>query len=444
MKCRKIVKLSRKVFWAYGLPVSSVATNVLILPLLALYWTAEHLSIWIVFMTLIGLVQMVEAALHPNIMRNCKFILNGDGKVFKEGYGVEKDYVSCNEISFHTSVSLLYRKYAQKLMLLIVPVGGAIVAWSTESANLFALLFAWVLMFFPIFLSMQISYGTAYVMANDDITTVNKITVMGRFIFCILTLFGLYFEANIQIVALIYSMCILSTKIYINLYSPLKYIHTSRANAENIRAVGSTLNHNTKKLVINNIFSFLIQRGSILLATFVLGASDAASFNLSVSVVVALSAVSQSWMSYNVPKLVQLRMKDKHAEIKDLMMNILKFSTLIYVLLCFFLILITKLSEIYIFDNFKLVSVPLMIFMMTVYGLELNHSIAAIFLTTANRVPFVRSTIITGTIALVLGLVFSKHIGVWGISIGLGLSQLAYNNWKWPYEMYKEFSSWKD
>lgn len=443
MSCQNKVQSERNIFWAFALPISSISTNVLILPLLSLYWTAEHLSIWIVFITLIGLAQMVEAALHPNTMRNCKYILNGEGKVFKEGYGAEKSYVNCNETSFHKAVTFLYRKYAFILWLFVAPFGGATIALSVKSASLFELLFAWVLVALPILLSMLISYGTAYTMANDNITTVNKITVISRVIFCVLTVIGLYFGAGIQAISFIYGMTILSAKIGINYVAPLKHIGTSTVTAFRIRAVAAALDYNTKKLVINNVFSFVIQRGSILLATFVLGATEAVSYNLSVSVIVALSAVSQSWMSYNVPRLVQLRLKHNYTEIRDLIMRILIFSALIYFILCILLLLLVKFGSTTNLDNFKLVSPELLIFMIAVYGLELIHSIAAIFITTANKVPFMYSTIITGISALALGGVLSKYMGLWGVVLGLGVSQLAYNNWKWPLEMYKELKSWK-
>jgi hypothetical protein len=67
----------------------------------------------------------------------------------------------------------------------------------------------------------------------------------------------------------------------------------------------------------------------------------------------------------------------------------------------------------------------------------MNHSIAASYLTTLNKVPFVGAAIVSGVGVALLTLLLIKPFGIAGMVVAQGVVQLAYNNWKWPLEAVK-------
>jgi hypothetical protein len=58
---------------------------------------------------------------------------------------------------------------------------------------------------------------------------------------------------------------------------------------------------------------------------------------------------------------------------------------------------------------------------------------------TGNKVPFLKSSLITVVLILILNFVFNKlEFGMWGILSANFLAGLVYNYWYWIYNGYKE------
>ena len=73
--------------------------------------------------------------------------------------------------------------------------------------------------------------------------------------------------------------------------------------------------------------------------------------------------------------------------------------------------------------------------------LEGNHSNFATFIVTKNSIPFVKPSLIAGAaigIGSYLSLQFTS-LGILGLVLVQGLSQIVYANWKWPHVVCREF-----
>lgn len=89
----------------------------------------------------------------------------------------------------------------------------------------------------------------------------------------------------------------------------------------------------------------------------------------------------------------------------------------------------------------KLIPWPMLLTFGLIYLFELNHSIAATYLTTINKVPFVNAALISGISIAVLAILLADSFGIIGLIIAQGVVQLAYNNWKWPIEAQRNLQS---
>ena len=73
--------------------------------------------------------------------------------------------------------------------------------------------------------------------------------------------------------------------------------------------------------------------------------------------------------------------------------------------------------------------------------LEQNHSLFSSIIVVGNEVPYVKPALLSG-LAIVIGSYLTLRFTGWGI-MGLilvqGVCQLAYNNWKWPLVVCRDF-----
>ena len=73
--------------------------------------------------------------------------------------------------------------------------------------------------------------------------------------------------------------------------------------------------------------------------------------------------------------------------------------------------------------------------------LEQNHSTFAALITLSNKIPFVKSSLISGFSIITLSTLFMVlGYGVGSLILIQGLVQLSFNNWYWPYMVFKEFN----
>ncbi len=70
----------------------------------------------------------------------------------------------------------------------------------------------------------------------------------------------------------------------------------------------------------------------------------------------------------------------------------------------------------------------------------MNHASAGGILLTKNEVPFFKPSIISGVATALLMYIFLgwTNIGLLSLFLAPGLVDIAYQSWKWPYEVIKD------
>jgi O-antigen/teichoic acid export membrane protein len=194
--------------------------------------------------------------------------------------------------------------------------------------------------------------------------------------------------------------------------------------------------HNSYRMGIVQLGAFLIQRSSLLLASSFLGLSVAASYGMTMTVLLTITAVGMVIMQVSIPKISALQSGNAQGE--DLVKKygeVLLISWFFYIVSAILLISFAPLFLSLISAKTQLLDTGLLVFSCVIFALELNHTIAATYLTTTNRVPFVMPAILSGVSIVLLGLVLVQWLGVGGLLLSQFIIQLAYNNWKWPLEV---------
>jgi hypothetical protein len=61
--------------------------------------------------------------------------------------------------------------------------------------------------------------------------------------------------------------------------------------------------------------------------------------------------------------------------------------------------------------------------------LEMHHAQHAQIVLTENRNPFVIPALVSGGSVVGLSLLLTPHLGIWGMLLSFGITQMAFNNW---------------
>jgi O-antigen/teichoic acid export membrane protein len=193
--------------------------------------------------------------------------------------------------------------------------------------------------------------------------------------------------------------------------------------------------HNAGRLGIVQVGAFLIQRGNILIASSFLGLEAASSYSLSVTILMSLSAVSSVVCQLQVPHVSALQVRGARGELIGIYGEMVLLSGFVFAVGAITITLFGNFFLSGIGSQVSLLSFNHMVVLGLVLMLELHHSVAATYLTTLNIVPFVKAGVLSGIAVLALSLLLIQPFGMLGLIISQGMTQILYNNWKWPLEV---------
>lgn len=435
--------------WGYGASVLNIGAGIILLPLILHFLSVETVALWIVFTTLVGLTQLLELGFQPTIARYAAYIYAGSQKIQKIGLptidgnneGVNGKLLD----SLVDSARSVYR-YISLIAAAIMLVGGTIYVSSLapENQSQSEYLTAWIIYAIGYIFNFYYGYLNGLIQGRGDVTGVNKITIISRLILILASttalvfgygLLGLGFASLLSAVASRF----LSYRLFFAKYQrdcspPIGELYEFR------RDLLATLWHNASRLGIVNIGTFLILKANVLIASSMLGLSEASSYSITLTILTTLSGLAMVICQIQIPHMSALQATHKKERLASMYGEIQLTSLIVYVFgLVLLLAVGSELLQI-LGSRTTLLPTNLLLLYGVVILLELNHSVAGSYIATTNRLPFVPAAIISGVSIVIISLTIAGEFGLLGIILSQGLVQAAYNNWKWPVMAAKDFN----
>jgi O-antigen/teichoic acid export membrane protein len=432
--------------WGYLAQVMNLAGGLLLLPILVLHLSPEEIGMWFVFLTMVSLAQILEQGLLPTLARYASYVYSGVDEI--NGEGLSKKIVDKK-----VNLTLLRRlvhagrnayRVAGIIVALILFCGGGIYISYLQNANNglnHEALPAWLVYASGFVLSAYFGHYNAFIIGRGDIAQNNKIIIAakGGFIIfgglAIVSDFGLMGLGVASILSGLVGRIIARYYYYSGMHATEKEVKIKNTS----KSLIILMLPNVLKLTIVQIGSFLIVRANTMVASIFMGLALVGSYGLTVQLLLAISGISTLLVSLQLPRMNAAQVRGDLAHLQRavalaVVSSWVMFSTGAVILTCFGNLALELMGK-----NISLLDSAVMSVLIIVTFLEMNHSIAAMYLTTLNRVPFANAAIISGISIIFLSFLLCGlfNLGVWGLILSQGIVQLAYNNWKWPYETLK-------
>jgi hypothetical protein len=140
------------------------------------------------------------------------------------------------------------------------------------------------------------------------------------------------------------------------------------------------------------------------------------------------------WFSTYYPKITNHRVTDNLFHLKRMYVKSKLIQLAIFIVFGIGFILIGPYLLTLIHSKTQLLSTIMILSLLFFAYLDSNQSIAISLLLTGNEVPFMKSTLFTGilTVTVFFGLLNFTTLGIWSLILAPGISQLIYQDWKWP------------
>ena len=161
-----------------------------------------------------------------------------------------------------------------------------------------------------------------------------------------------------------------------------------------------------------------------------------------VQLVGILLSISSTLFMINNPRFIELNSKSKINELKKEFAFSMGIYYLLFIIGGFFLVMVVPELLLLIKSKAVLPGSGILVLYLIVMLLEGNHSFFGTMIVIRNSVPFLSAALISGGFIILgsyLCLTFTSY-DLLGLILVQGIVQLAYNNWKWPYVVLKDYN----
>ncbi|MBA5237965.1 hypothetical protein H2Y54_15650 [Pectobacterium aroidearum] len=436
---------SKEVVSGYFSQGLNVLYGVLLLPFLLTTLTSDEISYWMILLTLTSFSMVLDFGFSPTIMRAVSYAYNGSSSLMAEGF--EKTNVKSepnwNLIGNIVNASQrIYLIIALFSLLIIGGFGTIYIYYFLLDKNIESAYLTWCFFLVGYIFNIYYLYTLPVLMGVDKIYQANKINIIIRSSWIFFGILGvlvlkstLAFAISQLIGALfgrLYGLFLLRSVIKVSL---IKY------DRNTLRA----LIPNSWRMGLVSFGAYLINKASIMIGGIFLTAQNLAGFTIAMQVLGVLSAFSQTYFNLNVPHFSALRISGDNYNLKKNYYKSVSVSLFLFISFSAFVVCFGNEFLEMIGSGTIMPKKETLLLIFIIGLLELNHTLAATFITTKNTIPFLKPALLSGVLILLmtsfLMSYFNNNILV--LILVPGIIQLCYNNWKWPFLVYKELNKGK-
>ena len=427
------------VAWSLVFTAIRAGGNLLVLPLMLHKLSPEDLGLWYVFLSLGGMASLIDFGFFPTMARVTAYLWAGAEEIQETG-------VQTVRATGNTPLSPNYRLLADLVktmqiyyrgigVLVTILMGVFGTFWIVHKAHLLpdarAVFWAWFLFLGGIFVNVTSGMWHPLLSGINQVRLNQQVFVCGLIANYLTIVIGLLLGAGLFVpVAGFLLMGVVSrglARIKFNQFTRAQeHAAAARWSSKLLRGLWPTAWRSG--IVTLGIYATL-NLGTLICSTF-LGLKAAASYGLSMQLVLAAVAIASSFILVKIPLIAQMHALGNVGEIKRTVFPRMRWFWAVYVGLAMVTIFLgDRVIHGWFHSQTPLLSKPLLTALFIVAALEGHHGVFRELAVTAHRNPFAGPVIISGILIVIFSIVVVRQIGLWGLILVPGIVQISFNNW---------------
>lgn len=432
--------LASAVAWTYFATLLRMGAAVFVLPVVLKVLTQEHYGLWVVFGSLGGLASLLDLGFSLTATRAVGYLWAGAPRLLPFGLAPAPppaaDARQINHAYLRDLIGTLriyYLAMGGIAFVFLLTVGGVWVWLKSEGLNGAAgLRAAWVVYVAGASLNLSGALWIALCAGVNAVQQSQKILLCGQIVYYLTAFGGLALGFGLGALAAAFFASGVTTWLtgYWFARNLLPEIPPLRQRIFNWDII-KVLWPNAWRMAGASAGTFLILQANTLICSAVLGLQATGSYGLSFQVSLLLLSLSSVWVHVKLPLINQWRAQGRTEEVARLFARRVQLSLLTFVTGAVSTLLLGPWLLGLVHARTTLLPLPALALMLLIALLEMHHSLYACLVFTENHNPFLKPALLSGAFILVLSLLLSRVLGVWGLLLSVGLVQACFNNW-WP------------
>jgi O-antigen/teichoic acid export membrane protein len=405
------------------------------------------MGLWFFFTSVGMFALMLDAGFSATLTRNFRYIIS-NSRIYKKG--IDHSIGNSVKLSIEEMYFVAKRIYLYlSLFSIIVLALTTIFIFNLIQKNNLSMsehFIAWIVYSVSIVLNLRFYYGGAVLNGLNQIASSQKIDIITLLINY--SIASILIMLNIGLLSLSIGI-IISLLFRIYLYKINILIGSNRITRKKFGLIFNILWPNTWKTGISNLLGYFIRYLSTYFIAFFLGLKISGSYGLTFQIILLIYAISNVWINTCYPILSSYRAENSRIKFYELFYINFKRSIITFLLLSMLFLLFGDFFLTLLGSNTPLLPFELTLFLIFHMFVDFVTNIYGYIIMTGNKVPFIKSSIITVVLIVILNIIFNQlNFGLWGVLIANFSAGLIYNYWYWIYNGYVDLAvfykdSWK-
>lgn len=439
----------KDVIWNYAATFLKTASSALLLPFILRVMPSEMVGIWSVFMTITAFSGLLDFGFNSSFTRNVTYVFSGVSALKVKGFesvSIEDQTIDYGLLkSVISAMRWFYMRMAIILFLLLMTLGTYYIYSLLQNykGDHREVYIAWAILCFINTYNLYTFYYDSLLQGKGLVKRSKQIIIIGQTVYFVIA--SILILDGYGLVAIVSAQA--SSVIIIRLLSYNSFFTReikqklcsvkTRPKKEVLKAIYP----NALKMGLTSLGALMVLKSAIIIGSLYIPLEEVASYGITMQLIAVISAFATIYTATYIPKIAQLRVEQKNQSIKELYLKGEFVLLLTYLAGGMALLIFGELALNFIKSQTNFMS-PIIVFVALVISfLENNHGVAGGILLTNNEVPFFKASLIAGaTTILLLILMFQfGNMSLWAMVLAPGIAHL-YNNWKWPYEVFKQLN----
>lgn len=445
------VKVNKEdVVWSYLSIITTMMSNIVVVPFIVYYLSGEMLGLWYVFVSIGAIAHLFDFGFTTTFARNITYCWSGAKSLKKNGamhtQSVQPDFYLMKNI-LETS-KRIYLLISILILILMSTLGFWYISRITNHILGNNHLIAYGLYSIGVFLNMYYNYYDSFLRGVGAVKQASKNRTIAKFSQILLMIFLLICGCGIIGISIAYiafglifrNLCKYHFYRYENIGDKLKAI-TKPISFKQSKLMFRTIWFNAWREGIVQLSMYCGEQVSVFICSMYLTLEETGVYSLGLQIAGAVSMMSSVLYTTYQPTIQSAYLQNDMEGIRKSMSIIV--TSFVYLLIIG--IIVTIFIGLPILRYIKpsaVISVPILLgIFMNQFIVRLRNSYSSYFSCT-NRIIYMKSFIIGAVLCVVLSFVFLGvfHWGVWGVVIAQIVSQLIFNVWYWPIKAHKEMN----
>lgn len=442
------VEITKKdVTWSYVAKLFQIGSGLVTLPLILRLLTKEEVGMNYLMLTVSSIVGLMDFGFSPQFGRNFTYVNSGARRLCREGVEEERG----GSIDWHllsvliSTARFVYRRLSVLALIVMLTFGTGYIWYLTEGfTNVNNSLYIWILYSFSTYFNIYFSYYSSLLTGSGMIRESSQAAILSKSAYLVLcTLFLLLGWGLFAVVAANFIAPFVQRYVSYRAYfkPELKArLAEQTVTRKDIRETFSIIWFNAKKLGINFIGAYAVNKMGMFIIGFFLPLATIGSYGLLTQLTTIVSGIANTMFVTYLPKVSNCRVTGDRPMLKRTISFSMVVGQIIMLAGALGIIFVAPYLLELIKSQTMLPSRLICVLYLVIVALELNHSEFASVISTENKIPYVVPSLVSGGVIVLLTFIALKFttLGLLGVVLVQGIVQAAYNNWRWPLWVFRE------